>query len=348
MAHKIGVISPEPPYCAHLGSPVSPHSALFWFAEIEALFAYLFHEQLDEIIIDERLMKHAQCCITKYQKLIIQMHPRIIISTAIILSIPNPSQNNASVTYFPALEDLFKNGELKSVFQPIVKPCANKAQKAHVIGFECLSRITFKNKIFTPEFLFNYAQEKLLLTNYDKICLMQALKLAPSNPQVLIFVNIRPQTLISENFLPWFKDILEKNHIYAEQIIIEITEQHCIISEPNMSTQCEYLRALGVRIAIDDFGYGISNHNMLDVMKPSFLKISGRFIKNIHENSTKQKIIKNILELSLDCGINSIVESIENSAEWELVASLGAHLAQGFYFFRPMPPHEMGALISNS
>ena len=345
MAHKIGVVSPELPHSAHLRSRISPNSMFFWFAEIEALFAYLFHEHLDEIIIDERLMKDAQCCAAKYQKLIAQMHPNIIISITTILSTPSFAQHEVPVVYFPVLEDLFKNGELQSVFQPIVKPAANKN---HVIGFECLSRITFNNKIFTPEFLFNYAQEKLLLTNYDKICLMQALRLAPLSRQILIFVNVRPQTLISENFLPWFKELLKKNHISAEQIIMEVTEQHCIISEPDMSVQCQHLRALGVRIAIDDFGCGISNHSMVDVMKPAFIKISGRFIKNAHENSLKQKIMKNILELSLDCGISSIVESVENIAEWELAASLGASLAQGFYFFKPMPPNEMSALISNS
>ena len=296
MAHKIGVVSPELPHSAHPRARISSNSALFWFAEIEALFAYLFHESLDEILIDERLMRDPQCCAAKYQKLITQMHPHIIISTTIILNSQRDNHSEVPVVYFPILEDLFKNGELQSVFQPIVRPLASKPQ---VIGFECLSRITFNNKIFTPEFFFNYAQEKLLLTNYDKICLMQALRLAPLSSQILIFVNVRPQTLISENFLAWFKETLKKNHISAEQIIMEVTEQHCIISEPNMSAQCKHLRALGVRIAIDDFGCGISNHSMVDVMKPSFIKISGRFIKNAHENPTKQKIIKNILEFKV-------------------------------------------------
>jgi len=345
MAHKIGVVSPELPHSAHLRSRISPNSVLYWFAEIEALFAYLFHEHLDEIVIDERLMKDAQCCAAKYKKLIAQMHPNIIIATNTILNQPRATQTEVPINYFPVLEDLFKNGELQSVFQPIVKPGSNKPE---VIGFECLSRIHFNNKIFTPEFLFNYAQEKLLLTNYDKICLMQALRLAPRFAHILIFVNVRPQTLISENFLPWFKELLKKNQLSAEQIVMEITEQHCIISEPDIGAQCQQLRSFGVRIAIDDFGCGISNHSMVDVMKPAFIKISGRFIKNAHENSIKQKIIKNILELSLDCQISSIVESVENIAEWQLAASLGAHLAQGFYFFKPMPHPEINALISNS
>jgi EAL domain-containing protein (putative c-di-GMP-specific phosphodiesterase class I) len=341
VARKIAVVSPEFPYSAQIRTRISPQASLYWFAEIEALFAYLFNEQVDEILFDEEIIKNNRSCAAKYQKLITQMHPKLIISTTSILSQSALNQREG-LNYFPVLEDLFKNGELQSVFQPIVRP---KSTQNFVLGFECLSRIHFNNKIITPEFLFNYAQEKLLLTNYDKVCLMQALRLAPRSPDILIFVNVRPQTLISYDFLPWFKALLKKNNLSAESIIIEVTEQHCVISEPEIALQCHQLRQFGIRIAVDDFGCGISNHSMIEVMKPDFIKISGRFLKNYDTNITKKKIIKNILDLSLDCDISAIVESVESKEDWDLVASLGANLAQGFHFYKPMPHDEMKALL---
>lgn len=340
MTRKIGVVSTELPHNAHLQTHLSD-SSIFWFAEVEALFAYLFHESLDEVLIDEKILKDPNSCANKYQKLMAQMHPNLVILGTRILE-PQSLDQAKSVVYFPVLDSLFDNGELQSVFQPIVKPGMAGHQ---IIGFECLSRIRFENGIFTPEFLFNYAQEKLMLMHYDRLCLMQSLRLAPRFAEALIFVNVRPQTLISADFMSWFKALLKKNNLSPEQIVMEVTEQHCIISELEMESQCQELKSFGIKIAVDDFGSGISNLSMLEIMKPDFIKISGRFIKSSAQNVVKQKIIKNILDLAGDFKINAIVESVETKEEWLLAASLGAQFAQGFHFHRPMAQHELCALF---
>jgi EAL domain-containing protein (putative c-di-GMP-specific phosphodiesterase class I) len=114
-----------------------------------------------------------------------------------------------------------------------------------------------------------------------------------------------------------------------------------------MIEQCEYLRSQGLRLAIDDFGAGISNLSMLEIMKPSYIKISGRFIKNSHLDERKKKIIKNILDLAKDFDIIPIVESVESSEEWRQVIDMGARMAQGFYFFRPMDQENLNVLLKN-
>jgi EAL domain-containing protein (putative c-di-GMP-specific phosphodiesterase class I) len=342
VTQKIAVVSPELPHTINLDNFLLPSSqTLLWFAEIEGLCAYLFHEYCDYVLIDQKLIHDKDSCINKYQKFIINLHPHIIISSINILSQTGLSINN--INYIPSIENIFTKGQIQSLFQPIVNP--NKNNNI-IIGFECLSRVLLNNKTFTPEFLFNYAQEKLLLTEYDKLCLSKALASAPRHRDLLIFINLRPQTLISPNFLAWFCNLLTINNINFEHIIIEITEQYCLISETLMASQCAYLKERGVRIAIDDFGCGISNHSMIDIIKPDFIKISGRFLKNNNINSVKRKILKNILDLSYDCNINPVVESVEYQEDWRLASSLGAQLAQGFYFFTPLPQEELKALVT--
>jgi EAL domain-containing protein (putative c-di-GMP-specific phosphodiesterase class I) len=344
LASKIGVISPKLPHQDGLSFHAPLDSHILWFNEIEAGFAYLLHDILDKLIIDRVFIDSSHAYTRKYQKLIEQIHPYLEMS---FLDFDRESfsvEGLANLKYFPKLDTLFKNGDLKSLFQPIIE----LRGESHVIhGIECLSRFNFNGQFFAPEYIFNYAAEKLRLTNYDKICLMQALSIVPHDKNTLIFINVRPQTLIANDFNPWFKTVLKKNQLLPEQIVIEVTEQYCNISERAMIERCEYLRSQGLRLAIDDFGAGISNLSMLEIMKPSYIKISGRFIKNSHLDERKKKIIKNILDLANDFGIVPIVESVELVEEWHQVTKMGARLAQGFYFFRPMDQANLEALLKN-
>lgn len=343
MALKIGVISLEQPPRSLPVMYTNKGSSWFWFNEIEAGFAYLLSDTLDKLFIDRNLVASGQACMHKYQKLIEQLHPRLeIVVTSFDES--TCAFHADDITYFPKLDTLFKNGELRSVFQPIVE-WRDGAIKLH--GVECLSRVAYNGHSYAPEFIFNYATEKLKLTNCDRICLMQALSLVPHDNESLIFINVRPQTLIGDGFNPWFRELLKRYHLIPEQIVIEVTEQYCNISELEMSDQCKNLKDQGLRLAIDDFGSGISNLSMLEVMKPSYIKISGRFIKNSHTDLAKQKIIRNVMSLAEDFQITPIVESVECAEEWQQVRSLGARIAQGFYFHKPMSKEDLSRLIGN-
>lgn len=332
---KTGFVSKELPHKKLHGT------ALYWFNEIEALYAFLLTDSLDKVLIDRSIHLDAGSCAIKYEKLIEQIHPHLKFATYDSKNFLT-GDKTGTLFYFPNLETMFKNGELKSVFQPIV---AGLSSGHKIIGYECLSRVQFNNVALAPDFLFNYAQEKLQLTNYDKVCLLQSLRLAPKISGVLIFVNVRPQTLISLNFYPWFKEELKKNNLDPKNMVIEITEQHCVISEREMGIQCDLLRDLGIKIAIDDFGSGISNLSMLEITKPDFIKISGRFIKGSHLDIQKQKIIKNVMDLANDLEIKAIVENVETELECQQVAALGVNLAQGFYFYRPMNKADLNAAI---
>jgi len=341
VALKIGLVSEQMVPSEKIPLALPMGTELYWFNEMEALFAYLQTDQLDEIYLDHLMLANPKVCAHRYQKLIAQLHPRLKISSRNI----SAAQEHflGELKYYPKLDIMFKNGEIKSVFQPIVILDKNRQE---IVGFECLSRLLFGAFNYSADYLFNYAQEKLELVNCDKICLMQSLSLAPKVKSRLIFVNVRPQTLISANFMKWLKEQLKKNQLDPAQLVVEITEQHCLFSESEMAEQCELLRKFGLSLAIDDFGSGVSNLSMLEIMRPDYIKISGKFIRSSNNNIAKQKIIKNVLDLAQDFNIKVIVESIENQAECQQLTSMGAVLAQGYYFHKPMEKSALLALLS--
>lgn len=341
MTRLIAIVSPLLPSEAQIPLKLNANTSVLWFNEIEAAFIYFIHNTCHELILDESILKQPESCLLKYKKRIAEMQPLLVINSHYFKK--SPSDNKLEkCSFFPSLERIFKNGELTSLFQPIVK-----VQHDHIAiaGYECLSRLQYYGTRFPPEFIFDYAQEKLALTNYDKICLMQALRLAPKKKNNNIFVNVRPQTVISNNFNLWLKDELKKNQLDPDNIILEITEQHGIMCEREVKEQCVQLKSQGFRIAIDDFGTGISNLSMIETLDPNYIKISGRFVKGCQVSETKKKIIKNILSLAADLSISAVVENVENQEEWQLAHSLGCNMAQGYHFYHPLSDDKLAALL---
>lgn len=334
MDPTLGIISPQNrPHYSAFALPKNVN--IIGFAEIESCFAYLLNQNLEEIFIDEVLLKPIDSGIKKYLKQLEQLHPNLKINTILL---KENTEEIKLIKYYPKLEVLLEKGEITTLFQPLVE------HHDKILGVECLSRFYYHGQIYAPDFVFNYAQEKLKLVNSDKMCIMQALNLIPYK-DILIFLNVRPQTLISNDFYFWFKALLKKHQLLPEQMVIEITEQYCNISEGDLASQCRVLENAGFRLAIDDFGAGISNLSMLEIMKPSFLKISGRFINNVMHNPYNQKIIKNVLLLAHDLAITTIVESVESKEDHDVVKSLGGNICQGFYFYKPMTALQFKQLM---
>lgn len=337
MSGTIALLSGEPPKKPKALTKEPIHC----FSEIEALLAFMQYQKVNTFYLDKSLQTVSSISLQKYLALIKQSYPDVKI--VVYSSEEKINKDCVNYIFYPNLETMFRTGELLTKFQPIVLAKKNDHK---IIGFECLARLRLNDRYLSPDFFFQYAQEKLQLGNYDKICIMQALDLAPRIKNIAIFINIRPQTLVSDGFYAWFKEQLKKRNIAPGDLVVELTEQNCVISEKRLSEQCHKLKSLGLSFAIDDFGCGVSNLSAFEIIKPEYLKIPGRFIKGIASDSSKQKIVKNILDLSSKFKVITIVENVETKEEWEYLLSLGLNLAQGYYFYKPISKEEMLACIA--
>ena len=334
---QIGVISQNTPRELYELS-IHKENEILWFYEIESCFAYLLYKNLDLILIDNDIFNKES--VVKYVKTIQQMYPHILLKN---INYSSSYDLLNKKVYIPKLEDLFLPKHHSTVFQPIVKINNNGYD---IIGFECLSRFNYYEQLLGPDFVFSYAQESLELQKYDELSLHRSIIRAPFINNKLVFINVRPITLNAPNFEENLLSILNDNNKAPEQIVIELTEQNCIFSEKLLKNKCNNLKKLGFKIAIDDFGVGISNLGLVELMCPDFIKISGKFVNELLTDATKQKIICNILELCQSLGIKAIVENIENEEQKLLLHKLNAHYAQGFFFSKPLQIEEL-LLISS-
>ena len=198
-----------------------------------------------------------------------------------------------------------------------------------------------KSLLYTPELLFSYAAKKEDLSNIDKVCITAAVqKLASIQYSGFIFLNVRPRSIIQGAFCEFLIENTAKYGFSPEQIVLELTEQQAILNPRDFYQNLKWIRSHGCKIALDDFGVGFSNFQMLDELKPEYIKLSGVFSRDLLHDAHKVTIIKKTVELAKQFKGEVIVENIEDEQTFKKVCSLSVSYAQGHYFAKPMEVQE--------
>jgi EAL domain-containing protein (putative c-di-GMP-specific phosphodiesterase class I) len=94
-------------------------------------------------------------------------------------------------------------------------------------------------------------------------------------------------------------------------------------------------RALGLKVAIDDFGSGYSGLNLLADFQPDQIKLDMRLVRGIDLNGPRQAIVRAVGQVCVDLGIDVIAEGVETVEEYTWLANHDVRLFQGFLFARP-------------
>lgn len=127
-----------------------------------------------------------------------------------------------------------------------------------------------------------------------------------------------------------------------DRIIFEFTEDEKLDANHLLNILRTY-RAMGFKTAIDDFGAGYAGLGLLSKFQPDIVKLDMELIRDIDRDQAKQKIVKSLLGLMADLGIQTICEGVETQDELEALEDLGATLIQGYVLARPAFESLVGA-----
>ncbi|MGI3003927.1 putative bifunctional diguanylate cyclase/phosphodiesterase [Shewanella algae] len=155
----------------------------------------------------------------------------------------------------------------------------------------------------------------------------------------VISVNISPLQLEHLDFYQQVKSALQRHRLPSDALILEITES-ALLGHPHQAKQTlKQLRALGVRIVLDDFGTGLSSLSRLGSLPLDGLKIAGEFAEQLQHPKGK-RLCQAIVQLSQALELNFVAEGIETAHQNDLVRQMGDGLAQGFFFGYPLHPEQ--------
>jgi EAL domain-containing protein (putative c-di-GMP-specific phosphodiesterase class I) len=121
------------------------------------------------------------------------------------------------------------------------------------------------------------------------------------------------------------------------------------MADPERAMQTMHdLRALGVQLAIDDFGVGYSSLAYLQRLPAYAVKIDRSFVTRMTRDRNSESIVELIIELGHSLGLKVVAEGIEDRVTWNALAGLRCDAAQGFYIARPMMPTAVVAWMARA
>jgi diguanylate cyclase (GGDEF)-like protein/PAS domain S-box-containing protein len=162
---------------------------------------------------------------------------------------------------------------------------------------------------------------------------------------VPVSVNVSPRQFRETQLARIVESILVRTSVAPERLEIEITES-CLAHDPQrFLATLHSLKALGVSIAIDDFGAGYSSMSYLKSLPVDRLKIDQSFVAGLTSNAKDDAIFKAIVSLAHNLGLSVVAEGVETQAQWEYLREIGCDEIQGFFFSMPLPAAGLVRLL---
>jgi diguanylate cyclase (GGDEF)-like protein len=163
-------------------------------------------------------------------------------------------------------------------------------------------------------------------------------------PYIQVGVNISPAYFQDPSLPDTIQELLEKNQVPPQYLQLEISETG-LQNVCNIETfKC--LRKLGVKIAIDDFGSGLSSLASLKQLPLDSLKIDKMFIEDLSTNPHTPLLLGTIIGLANALNLNLIAEGVETKEQASIMQGLDCHIMQGFLFSRPVSANQIPALMA--
>lgn len=230
-------------------------------------------------------------------------------------------------------------GELAMHYQPIVR-----VRDAALTGFEALVRWrTPDGRLVQPADFIPVAEETGLINELGAWVLRTACqrmadltRTLPAAVDLSVSVNVSARQFAQQGFVALVERVLTSTGLSPRRLGLEITEG-VLIEDPDAAVRTLVrLRAMGVRIHLDDFGIGYSSLSYLRRFPIDSLKIDRSFTQTIPGRQEDEAIIQAILSLADALGLEVVAEGVESEAQWAHLMGLRCGYAQGFYFSHPL------------
>lgn len=236
-------------------------------------------------------------------------------------------------------------GELRLDFQPKIEIKTRK-----LIGFEALVRWQHPERgLLAPDEFISLSERTSLIIPLTSWVLDTALKACCrwriAGYDVGVAVNVSADSVQSVRLPDQIAGLLESNYVPPRSLELEITESVLMDNPAHALDVVSRLSGMGIRVSIDDFGSGYSSLAYLKRLPVDAIKIDKAFVLNMSTDADDASIVRSTIELGHNLGMKVIAEGVENIEVWDLLASGGCDIAQGYYMSRPIPSDDVLAWL---
>ncbi|GIX34338.1 MAG: GGDEF domain-containing protein [Lysobacteraceae bacterium] len=243
-----------------------------------------------------------------------------------------------------ALRGAWSRGELSLSFQPIYDLADRR-----LAGAESLLRWHHPVLGKVPPSVFVAVAERTgLIASIGREVLHAACRAAAGWRDVegrapFVSVNLSAVQLRQSGLVEEVAAVLEATGLPAQRLHLELTETAVMSDEEQVAELVERLRAMGVRIWLDDFGTGFSGLSHLRRVPVDGVKIDKSFVFDLLRDPGDLALTSAIIAMAHSLGVTVVAEGVESEAQFELLRERGCDYAQGFWLGRPLPGGEFDA-----
>ena len=225
------------------------------------------------------------------------------------------------------------------------QPIASAENLAQISHYELLVRMVDEDgNLILPGAFIPAAERYGLMLHVDRWVQQEFLQRkakAVAASGLHFALNLSAEALGDREFQQQLLSALAESPMLAEKLGIEITETAMVNQMDSASQFVARLRELGCKVALDDFGNGLSSFNYLRAFSIDYIKIDGSFVRDVESNFVDLMIVESINQVAHRLKARTIAEFVEDAATAERLNRIGVDLVQGYHIGRPVPLEQV-------
>ena len=235
------------------------------------------------------------------------------------------------------LASAMEQGEFEAYYQPKVN-----MDTGRIVGCEALVRWNHPEQgLLMPGSFIPFFEKKGLIVRVDlhmfeQVCRTVRRWLDEGRPAVTVSCNFSQMHFGHDGFAGQVSEIADRFQVPHHLLEVEITESAIADAPESVSSALTELKMRGFQIAIDDFGSGYSSLGQLQRLRADVLKLDRSFVCAGLQGPREQIVIENLVNMASELGMEVVCEGVETQVQVKVLQDIGCHIAQGYYYYRPM------------
>ncbi len=190
------------------------------------------------------------------------------------------------------------------------------------------------NSVLPSEFL-GAAERNNMMKNIDRWMIIAAMDFCEQHDADRVFVRLSRQSVVDGTTAAWMQQEFEKREFDCSRLVAQIPERDAAKHIKQTQSLVGGLRRLGVAFAIEHYGVDQERFQILDMLKPDYIKIDGELMHSLMTESSMQEGVQRIVDAANERGIRTIAERVENANAMAVLFQLGLDYMQGHYVHEP-------------
>ena len=179
------------------------------------------------------------------------------------------------------------------------------------------------------------AQRNNLMKMIDRWMFTASIDYCANNQIDRAFVRLSHHSMLDSQLIDWMQTEFEERSVLPASICVQFPEQEAAKYIKQVKSVVEQFRELGVRFALEHYGVDENRIQILDILKPDYVKIDGELMHTLTTDTDMQSKVREVATAASERGIETIAERVENANAMAVLFQLGVHFMQGHYVHEP-------------